>query len=77
MKRRWEEQYHEKNRVSKKNLRDNAAGFQKKLEMNVRSEKAQTEIQEDIALNNTSKWTTEMKVNLLKLKERERKVVDL
>ena len=77
MKRRWEEQYNEKNRVSKKNLRDNAAGFQKKLEMNVRSEKAQIEIQEDIALNNTSKWTTEMKVNLLKLKERERKVVDL
>ena len=51
--------------------------FKKKLEMNVRSEKAQIEIQEDIALNNTSKWTTEMKVNLLKLKERERKVVDL
>ena len=45
--------------------------------MNVWSEKAQIEIQEDIALNNTNKWTTEMKVNLLKLKERERKVMDL
>ena len=45
--------------------------------MNVWSEKAQIEIQEDIALNNTNKWTTEMKVNLLKLEEQERKVVDL
>ena len=39
--------------------------------MNVRSEKAQIEI-EDTTLKSTHKWTTEMKVNLLKIEERER-----
>ena len=72
LKRRWDEQYPEKNRVSKQNLRDNAARFKKELEMNVRSEKAQIEIEEDTTLKSTHKWTTEMKVNLLKIEERER-----
>ena len=72
LKRRWEEQYPEKNRVSKQKLRDNAARFKKELEMNVGSEKAQIEIEEDTTLNNTNKWTTEMKVNLLKIQKRER-----
>ena len=72
LKLRWDEQYPEKNRVSKQNLRDNAARFKKELEMNVGSEKAQTESKEDTTLNNTHKWTTEMKVNLLKIEERER-----
>ena len=40
--------------------------------MNVGSEKAQIESEEDTTLNNTHKWTTEMKVNLLKIEERER-----
>ena len=40
--------------------------------MNVGSEKAQIEIEEDTTLNNTNKWTTEMKVNLPKTEERER-----
>ena len=40
--------------------------------MNVGSEKAQIEVEEDTTLNNTSKWTTEMKVNLLKIEEHER-----
>ena len=71
LKLRWDEQYPEKNRVSKQNLRDNAARFKKELEMNVRSEKAQIEI-EDTTLKSTHKWTTEMKVNLLKIEERER-----
>ena len=35
--------------------------------MNVGSEKAQTEIEEDTTLNNTNKSTTEMKVSLLKI----------
>ena len=34
--------------------------------MNFGSEETQTEIEKDKTLNNTSKWTTEMKVNLLK-----------
>ena len=62
-KQRWDEQYPVKNRVSKQNLRDNAARFKKVLEMNVGSEKAPLEIDEDTTFNNTNKWTTEMKVN--------------
>ena len=69
LKLRWDEQYPEKNRVSNQNLRDNAARFKKELEMNVGSEKAQIESEEDTTLNNTHKWTTEMKVNLLKNEE--------
>ena len=62
-KERWDEQYPVKNRVSKQNLRDNAARFKKELEMNVGCEKAPLEIEEDTTFNNTNKWTTEMKVN--------------
>ena len=40
--------------------------------MNVGSEKAQIEVEEDTTLNNTNKWTTEMKVNLPKTEEREK-----
>ena len=72
LKRWWDEQYPEKNHVSKQNLRDNASRFKEELEMNVRSEKAQIEIEEDTTLKSTHKWTTEMKVNLLKIEERER-----
>ena len=70
LKRRWGEQYPEKNSVSKQNLRDNAARLKKELETNVGSEKAQVEIEEGTTLNNTNKWTTDMKVNLLKIEER-------
>ena len=72
LKRRWDEQYPGKKRVSKQNLRDNAARFKKELEMNVRSEKTQFKIEEDTTLKSTHKWTTEMKVNLLKIEEREK-----
>ena len=72
LKQRWDKQYPEKNHISKQNLRDNSARFKKELEMNVGSEKAQIEIEEDTTLNNTNKWTTEMKVNLLKVEEHER-----
>ena len=41
LKRRWDEQYTEKNRLSKQNFRDNAAKLKKELKMNVRREKAQ------------------------------------
>ena len=72
LKPQWNKQYPEKNRVSKHNLRDNAARFKKELEMNFGSEKAQIEIEADTTLNKTHKWSTEMKVNLLKIEERER-----
>ena len=46
--------------------------------MNVGSENAQIEIEEDTTLNKTNKWTIEMKVNLLKLKNvKEIEVLDL
>ena len=72
LKRRWDKQYPEKNCASKQNMRDNAVRFKNKLGMNVQSEKAQIEIEEDTTLKSTHKWTTEMKVNLLKIEERER-----
>ena len=71
-KRRRDEHNPEKNRISKQSLRGNAAILKKELEMKVRREKAQIEKEEDITLKSTHKWTTEMKVNLLKIEERER-----
>ena len=72
LKRRWDEQYPEKNRVSKQNFKNNAARFKKELEINVGNENTYIEIEEDTTLNNTNKRTSEMKVNLLKIEERER-----
>ena len=66
LKRRWDEQYHEKIRVSKQNLRDNAARFKKELDMNFGSERAQTEIEADTTLNKTHKWSTETESKLTK-----------
>ena len=40
--------------------------------MNVGSAKAQVEVEEDTTLNITNKWTTKMKLNLLKIEQRER-----
>ena len=53
LKRRWDEQYPEKNCVSKQNLRDNAARFKKELGVNFQSEKAQIEIEKDTTLKST------------------------
>ena len=39
--------------------------------MNVGSEKANIEIEQNTILNNTNKWKNEMKVDLLKIEERE------
>ena len=50
----------------------NTARYKKELEMNFGSEKARIEIEADTNLNNTHKWSTEMKVNLLKIEERKR-----
>ena len=40
--------------------------------MNVGSEKANIEIEQNTILNNTNKWKKEMKVDLLKIEKRER-----
>ena len=53
-------------------MRDKTARLKKELGVNVQSEKGQIEIEEDTTLKSTHKWTTEMKVNLLKVEERER-----
>ena len=50
LKRQWDEQYPEKNCVSKQNLRDNAARFKKELGVNFQSEKAQIKIEKDTTL---------------------------
>ena len=51
-------------------MRDNAV--KKTFEMNVGSEKAQIDIEEDMTPNNANKWRTKMKVNLLRIEECER-----
>ena len=58
--------------IGKQNLKDNAAKFKKELNMNVGSDEAQIEMQQDTILNNTNKWTTEMKINLIKIEEHKR-----
>ena len=72
LKRRQDEQYPEKNHISKQNLRDNAVRFKKKLFMNDNRDDPQMEIDQDNILNNVSKWTNKMKVNLLNIEKRER-----
>ena len=54
------------------NMRNNVVRFKKELEKNAGSEKVQIETELDTTLNNTNKWTSEMKVNLLKIEERKR-----
>ena len=58
--------------ISKQNLRDNSARFEKELLMNDNRDDPQMENDQDIILNNVSKWTNEMKVNLLNIQKRER-----
>ena len=42
------------------NLRDNAERFTKELEINVGSEEAKIQIEQDKTLNKNNKWITEM-----------------
>ena len=64
MKRRWDEKYPEKTRVSKQNLRDNAIRYKKEFGIN------ENEIN---TRNDSVDWTLEMKVNLIKIDRDERK----
>ena len=68
LKRRWDEQFPEKNHISKQNLRDNATRFKGELMMTDNRDDSRTENDQD----NASKWTNEMKVNLLRIETRER-----
>ena len=72
MKRRWDKQYAERNHISKQKLRDNPARFKKESKINFGKEETQIKIEEGKILSNTNKWITKMKVNLLKIEERER-----
>ena len=76
LKQRWGEQYPEQKAISKQNRRDKTANFKKELKWNVRSKKTKIEKEQDTILNNTKKLKTEMKVNLLKIDERERIAVE-
>ena len=72
LKRRWDKQNAEKNHISKQKLRDNPARFKKGSKINFGKEEAQIKIEEGTILSNTNKWTTKMKVKLLKIEEREK-----
>ena len=72
LKRGWDQQYPEKNHISKQNLRDNTERFKKELGMNDNREVTQNEVEQEVTTDNTNKWTNEMKVNLMKIEERER-----
>ena len=74
LKRRWDQKYPEKNNVSKQNLRDNAVRFKKELAIMETRVETENEGEQEITINNgSSRWTNEMKVNLLMIEERERK----
>ena len=72
LKRRWDQCYPQRKHVSKQNLRDNAARFQKEIMINDSTESIQDEHEQDTILNDNFQWTNEMKINLLKIEEHER-----
>ena len=80
LKRKWDQQYPDKNQVSKQNLRDNAVRFKIELEtinykevtQEISVDEQERESQQE-KVPTSSKWTNEMKMNLLKIEERERK----
>ena len=71
LKRRWDQTFPDKSHVSEWNLRDNATRFKKELLNTDTPEETEHEHGQENTLNN--KWTDEMKVNLLRIDERERK----
>ena len=73
LKRRWDQRYPQKKHISKQNLRDNAARFKKEITINNSTEAIHGEQEQDTVLNANIKWTNEMKINLLKIEESERK----
>ena len=69
LKMRWNKRFPEKSNISKQNLRDNAVRFKKEFNVNSNS----INVESSSAQIANSKWTNEMKLNLLKIEERERK----
>ena len=53
-------------------MRDNPARLKKELGMNDNRKVTQNKVEQDTTTDNTNKWTNEMKVNLMKIEERER-----
>ena len=72
LKRRWDEQYPEKNHISTQNLRDNPARLKKESKKNFGNEETQIKTEEYTTLSKTNKQASEMKVKLLKTEDCER-----
>ena len=71
LKKRWDEQYPEKHKVSKQNLRDNAVRFKREMNINMQGRQNNTNNSDDTSAGH-AEWTNEMKINLLTIEERER-----
>ena len=72
LKRRWDEQYPDKRHISKQTLRDNEERFKTEIRRNEIRTEVGIEREQDTSSNNAPIWTNEMKINLLKIEERER-----
>ena len=78
LKERWDERYPNKSYISKQNLRDNSARFKQQLSIinntNVEREVQPSETQQNtpIKIPTSRKWTNEMKINVLKIYQKER-----
>ena len=72
LKRRRDEQYPDKRHISKQTLRDNAERLKTEIRRNEVSTEAGIEREQDTSSNKAPIWTNEMKINLLKIEERER-----
>ena len=70
LKRRWDEQYPEKRNVSKQNLRDNAVGFKKGV--NIDQETNEGKTNNVIERVGNVECTNEMNINLLRIEDQER-----
>ena len=71
LKRRWDEQYPEKCKVSNQILRDNAVRFRTEIGNTTEATRDSTYNSENKSAGNTV-WTNEMKVILLRIEEQER-----
>ena len=75
LKERWDIKFPEKNNISKQNLRDNAARFKHEVLVSNNSrteEELQTRETATLQRPTSRKWTNEMKINVLKIYQRER-----
>ena len=71
LKKRWDEQYPEKHKVSKQNRRDNAVRIKREMNINIQGRQNNTNTSDDTSTGH-AEWTNEVKINLLTIEERER-----